>query len=88
MASKRIRLNECPFCNEKRQTMLAVYQDESGDYFVECRSCFARGPSRVSHISAIRWWNDRESDYEWRMVITADERQARGKVQKGARNDE
>ena len=46
-------LKPCPFCHCSETTMAT----RSSGFVVECRRCWASGPSRMTEESAIEAWN-------------------------------
>lgn len=49
----------CPFCDN--QTVFLREDPSTHKYFVECQTCFARGPLAPSGLTAFDLWRDRQT---------------------------
>jgi len=51
----------CAHCNAKRG--LQVIQCDSGEFAVQCSTCWACGPIGTTRIEAERYWNKRGQNF-------------------------
>ena len=58
---KVYKFGPCPWCKNRSQYLFGVYSSIIGDWCVECKHCWARGPSRLTPQEAIEAWNNRRA---------------------------
>lgn len=57
VSKPRINLNPCPFCGENSASY-SMYENEDGNYQVQCWNCGAIGPPDCDENIAVSRWNE------------------------------